>query len=279
MPNSYARRTAKSAAATRSAPAVVEREPRGARRRRETRSRLLEAALKLMAEKGMEGVAINEITEAADVGFGSFYNHFESKEAIYAAVMEWVFDEFANAIEAVLGEISDPAEVLAVSTRYTVMRALREPLWGQFLVREGFSAGSIDRGLGRRLWRDIKKGIAAKRLTVADPLMSFASVGGTILGAIALALQLGSQQRQQSATFKELGSDLEHLPERAAKVALEALGLGRAEAEKVAYRPLPKLELPRSGDESRPAQVSASPVAAQSPARPNKRSTRRTTSG
>ena len=47
------------------------REPRGARRKRETRARLLDAALKLMAEKGMEGVAINEITEAADVGFGS----------------------------------------------------------------------------------------------------------------------------------------------------------------------------------------------------------------
>jgi len=39
-----------------------------------------------MAERGMEGVAINEITEAADVGFGSFYNHFESKEAIYAVL-------------------------------------------------------------------------------------------------------------------------------------------------------------------------------------------------
>jgi AcrR family transcriptional regulator len=275
MPNSYARRTAKSASATRSAPAVAEREPRGARRRRETRSRLLEAALKLMAEKGMEGVAINEITEVADVGFGSFYNHFESKEAIYAAVMEWVFDEFANAIEAVLGEISDPAEVLAVSTRYTVMRALREPLWGQFLVREGFSAGSIDRGLGRRLLRDIRKGIAAKRLTVADPLMSFASVGGTILGAIALALQLGSPQTQQSAVFKELGSDLEHLPERAAKVALEALGLGRAEAEKVAYRPLPQRELPRSAEGLGGSQLPSTIHSAEPGARGNQRASRR----
>ena len=55
----------------------VVREARGARRRRETRARLLDAALKLMADRGMDGVAINEITEAADVGFGSFYNHFE----------------------------------------------------------------------------------------------------------------------------------------------------------------------------------------------------------
>ena len=107
MSNSSTRRPVKSRSATRPAVAVAvaEREPRGARRRRETRSRLLTASLKLMAEKGMEGVAINEITEAADVGFGSFYNHFESKEAIYAAVLDWVFKDFADAMERVLGEI------------------------------------------------------------------------------------------------------------------------------------------------------------------------------
>jgi AcrR family transcriptional regulator len=279
MSNSYARRPVKSRTAKRPALVVAEREPRGARRRRETRSRLLVAALKLMAEKGMEGVAINEITEAADVGFGSFYNHFESKEAIYAAVLDWVFEDFADAMEGVFGEISDPAEVIAVSVRYTMMRALREPVWGQFLVREGFSARSVDHGLGRRLLRDIRKGIAAKRLNVADPLMSFVSVGGTTIGAISIGLQLGSPQGQQSATLKELGSDLEHLPERVAKMALEALGLGRAEAERIAYRPLPTMELPIRADEFRAGEVSATPRAAQPPARRNKRSSQRTAAG
>ncbi len=63
---------------------------RAARRPAQTRNPLplLDAAVQLMAEKGMEGGTINEITEAADVGFGSFYNHFESKEAIYAALLE-----------------------------------------------------------------------------------------------------------------------------------------------------------------------------------------------
>jgi AcrR family transcriptional regulator len=213
-----------------------------------------------MAEKGMAGVAINEITEAADVGFGSFYNHFESKEAIYAAVVQWVFDDFADRIESVLGDISDPAEVIAVSTRYTVMRALREPVWGRFLVREGFSPASIDQGLGRRLLRDIRKGVIAKRLTVVDPLMSFAMIGGTTLGAISLALQLGSPSGPQSATLRELGPDLEHLPERVAKVALESLGLGRAEAEKVAYRPLPALDVLRSVNELESSESQVGPT-------------------
>lgn len=276
MPNSSARRNAKSLSATRSAAVGAEREPRGARRRRETRSRLLEAALELMAEKGVEGVAINQITEAADVGFGSFYNHFESKEAIYSALLDWVFVDFANAMEGVLAEISDPAEVIAVSVRYTMMRALRERVWGRFLVHEGFSVQSMDRGLGRPLLRDIRKAIAAKRLTIADPLMSFASVGGTILGAISLASQLGSPQGQQSATLKELGSDLEHLPERAALFALEALGLGRAEAEQIAYRSLPALTLPLSADAFRAALGSATIRSVQPEAKRNRRGSRRT---
>jgi AcrR family transcriptional regulator len=279
MSNSYTRRPVKALSATRPAVAVAEREPRGARRRRETRSRLLLAALKLMAEKGMEGVVINEITEAADVGFGSFYNHFESKEAIYSAVLGWVFEDFANQMERVLGEISDPAEVIAVSVRYTVRRALREPVWGQFLVREGFSARSVDHGLGRRLLRDIRKGIAVKRLSVADPLMSFVSVGGTTLGAISVGLQLGSPQGQQSAILKELGSDLQHLPERVARMALEALGLGRAEADKIAYRPLPTMELPASADESRAGGAAAMPGTTQHSTRRKRRGGKRTATG
>jgi AcrR family transcriptional regulator len=42
----------------------------------------------LFARQGVENTRINEITEEADVGFGSFYNHFDSKEAIVEAVVE-----------------------------------------------------------------------------------------------------------------------------------------------------------------------------------------------
>jgi AcrR family transcriptional regulator len=232
---------------------------------------LLAAAFKLMAEKGVEGVAINEITEAADVGFGSFYNHFESKEAIYEAVSDSVFEDFGEAIDRVVGEVSDPAEGVAAPVRYTIMRALREPVWGHFLVREGFSARTVDRGLGRRLLRDIRKGIAVKRLSVADPFMSFVSVGGTILGAISVGLQLRARNGQQSVALKELGSDLERLPERTAKVVLEALGLGRAEAEKIAYRPLPAVDLAPPADPFGSDQVAATPHSAQPALKRNKK--------
>lgn len=232
---------------TRAAASTPQREPRGERRKRETRSRLLDAALRLMAEKGMEGVPINEITEAADVGFGSFYNYFESKEAIYAALLDWVFEEFGNALDRLTRDITDPAEVISVSVRHTLQRAQREPVWGRFLMREGFSARVLERGLGQRLLRDIEKGVNEKRFPHDDILMMSTSAGGTVLASISIGLQLGFSQEAEPAGLKRLGFSADGLPERAAATLLRTLGLDRAEAEAIARRPLPRVEAePRS---------------------------------
>jgi AcrR family transcriptional regulator len=240
MPKPTPKRATAKASAT--PDAAAEREPRGARRKRETRARLLEAALRLMAHKGMEGVAINEITEAADVGFGSFYNHFESKEAIYAALMDQVFEDFGDALDLLVRDVADVAEVVAICVRHTVLRARREPVWGQFLIREGFSARVLERGLGQRLLRDIQRGITAKRFSGKDPLMSFIAVGGTVLASISAELQFGSAQGPQAAVLKALGHSGEGLADRAAGAILRALGLEPKEADAIARRPLPVVE-------------------------------------
>ena len=239
MNKSPPKRSAKKVA-TRAVPAVDAPEPRGARRKRETRARLLEAALRLMAEKGMEGVAINEITEAADVGFGSFYNHFESKEAIYDAVMDQVFESFGDAIDRLVKDVRDPAEVIAVSVRHTLLRARREPVWGRFLVREGFSPQVLTRGLGQRLFRDIMLGLTAKRFVSDDPMMAFIAVGGTVLATISAQLQFSPGGDSRNASIaRELGYDADNLPERAAAIVLRTLGLKASDAQTVAGRPLP----------------------------------------
>lgn len=222
---------------------AAEREPRGARRRRETREKLLEAAFRLMAERGMDAVAINEITEAADVGFGSFYNHFESKDAIYTALTDLVFEEFGDALDRLVQNVEDPAEVIAISVRHTILRARREPLWGRFLVREGFSARVLSRGLGIRLMRDIQRGIAKQRFTAPDPLMSFIAIGAGVLGAVSAELQL---ETEQAATLKALGLNAQNLPERAATVLLNQLGLSFEQAQRIAGLPLPAVTPPAS---------------------------------
>lgn len=220
-------------------------ESRQSRRKRETRERLLEAAMRLMAERGMESVAINEITEAADVGFGSFYNHFESKEAIYEALVEQVFDGFGDALDRLVKDVADPAEAIAYCMRHALLRARREPLWGKFLLREGYSMNVFSHGLGQRLLRDIIRGVAAKRLQAPDLFMSFISAGGILLAAIAAEQQVGSESSPQAALLKSLGMAVGGIPERATTLALTTLGIPAEEAAAIARKPLPTVEPPQ----------------------------------
>ena len=221
------------------------RERRGTRRKQETRSRLLHAALLLLSERNIERVAINEITEAADVGFGSFYNHFESKEGLFAALIDWAFEDFADKLDGIAHGLTDPAEVIAISVRHTLLRAQREPVWGRLLIREGVSTRALTRGLGLRLLRDSRRGLAAKRFVVSDPLTSVLSVIGTVLAGVAAELHFAAAPATAQRSQRAAAVRIEHLAERAAVFVLQALGVKRAEAERIAQLPLPAV---REGD-------------------------------
>src|SRR5579862_9724680 len=54
------------------------------RRRLETRERIYRAALELFAERGFMETTVEDITEAADVGKGTFFNYFPTKEHVLA---------------------------------------------------------------------------------------------------------------------------------------------------------------------------------------------------
>jgi AcrR family transcriptional regulator len=54
------------------------------RRRNEIRERIFGAALRLFAERGYTETTVEDITEAADVGKGTFFNYFPTKEHVLA---------------------------------------------------------------------------------------------------------------------------------------------------------------------------------------------------
>ncbi len=164
-----------------------------------------------------------------------------SKEVIYGALLDGFFEEFGHALDRLVRDIADPAEVISVSVRHTLLRARREPVWGQFLIREGFSAKALQRGLGQRLLRDIEKGVNAKRFPTDDILIMCMSAGGTVLASISVELEFRSSQEKQPVQLKRLGFSADSLPERTAAILLRTLGLDQAEAETIARRPLPSI--------------------------------------
>src|SRR5262245_47686514 len=67
------------------------------------REQLLDTGLQILHERGFNATSVQDITEAAGVPKGSFYNHFESKEDLGAEVV-LRYLESSNKTQAVLRE-------------------------------------------------------------------------------------------------------------------------------------------------------------------------------
>jgi len=69
------------------------------RRAAETRLRLFRSALQLFSERGFSNVTVEDITEAADVGKGTFFNYFDSKEHVLSVMAEIQIGKVREALE------------------------------------------------------------------------------------------------------------------------------------------------------------------------------------
>jgi AcrR family transcriptional regulator len=58
------------------------------RKKEETRRRIFEAAITLFRAQGFEATTVDDITEKADVGRGTFFNYFPRKESVLAYLSE-----------------------------------------------------------------------------------------------------------------------------------------------------------------------------------------------
>lgn len=72
---------------------------RRSRRSAELRERLFHAALALFAKKGFAETTVEDITNAADVGKGTFFNYFPSKDHILLAFGEMQYAKLKSAVD------------------------------------------------------------------------------------------------------------------------------------------------------------------------------------
>src|ERR1035441_3181255 len=75
-------------------------QPTGRRQRRaaETRIRLFHCALELFSKRGFQNVTVEDITQAADVGKGTFFNYFETKDHVLGVMAEIQLGKVGEAV-------------------------------------------------------------------------------------------------------------------------------------------------------------------------------------
>jgi AcrR family transcriptional regulator len=96
---------------------------RNQRRRQRTRETILVAAELVFRRKGVDGTTVNDITEQADVAYGSFYNHFKSIDEVVAALVAASLQRVADRTGSIL-EKSERIELLPCVGARVVMRTL-----------------------------------------------------------------------------------------------------------------------------------------------------------
>jgi len=195
------------------------------RRKQRTRAALIKAAQRLIAE-GKVNVPVLEITQAADVGMGSFYNHFDSKEQLFEAAVSDVLDAHGAMLDGLTESLDDPAATFATAFRMTGRLFRRRPQESEILLANGPALLSSDRGLAPRALRDIKAGADAGRFTVDDPELALAIAGGALLG-------LGKLLRDNPDRDDARAAD------SVTESVLRLFGLSAAEAQAVCQLPLP----------------------------------------
>jgi len=195
------------------------------RRKLEARTRLLAAARQVIARHGIANLRISDVTEMADIGSGTFYSHFESKEAIVEAVVTEAVTSFAEAIGTEALEREDPAETASISYRRFVRLAAEEAELAGILVNIDHAEALFESALLPYARETLERGIRGGRFQIDNVELCLTSVSAAALAAMRAVLsgRVGP------------GADI-----AGAEMILRSFGVDVREAKEIANRPLPE---------------------------------------
>jgi len=201
------------------------------RRRRRNREALLSAAAEVIREKGIDAATMSEITDRADVGVGTVYYYFKSKEELSVAVMEWMMGRLGSRIRKITDALEYPGQAYAFGCRTVMEIASRDPLWRWLLKRTDVLADTMIRAFGRYGRDDMRQGIKAGRYKVKNVELAWRM---TIWCLVGVSVNLCEEKR----TIAEADAVI-----KAAVIRIQCmLGMDYAEAKILASRlraPLP----------------------------------------
>lgn len=198
---------------------------RRSRSREATQKKLVDAALTVFARKGIENSTINDITEEADVGFGSFYNYFSSKTEIATAVFEARAEELAAIGDMIAEREEDAATAVAYIQRVFLTKAVSDPVWGWFIIHATHSLPEMARVFMIHGKRDISRGVQQGRFSVSSEETAMRIVLSALQGTMRAILEKDVSPSAVPETIECL---------------LRMLGVNDEEARRLSRKSLPR---------------------------------------
>lgn len=129
------------------------------RRSAENRERLFRAALQKFAQKGYAETTVEDITKAADLGKGTFFNYFPSKEHILMAFGEMQIGKLEAFVAGVQGSEQPMPEILHALVARMTEEPIRNPEIVRALIQANLTSAAV-RGEMARLHEKNRKLLA-----------------------------------------------------------------------------------------------------------------------
>lgn len=192
-------------------------------KRARTRDQLLAAAQTLLLEHSAGSLGVRQIAAGAGLVHASFYNHYDSIDALIADLSDLILVAHGTRVGALRTGAATLTEAFARATRQTLRFVTLSPDYGRLLFDAGLPVDRFVSGLRATMAGDVMAGMANGEFRVADAELTVSMLSGAIMG-VALDLHRG------------------RLPEAAIEAATESLlrqlGVDPAEAARAAHAPM-----------------------------------------
>lgn len=165
-------------------------------RSEETRTKIIEAAIRLFSSRGYTAASVDDICTEAGISKGAFYHHFESKQALFLALLDGWLKIIDNAIEASKDKTA-PETFMQMTEAFPYMFGTAGeglPIFLEFWLQASRDKKIWEAGIApyRRYHKHftslIKKGVDEGSFVDVDPELASRMIVSTAMGLLLQSL-------------------------------------------------------------------------------------------
>jgi len=176
----------------------------GANKRARTRSALIDSAIDVFSEKGIEEARISEITAIAGLANGTFYNHFKDKDELAAASAGAIALEIAKQLDDAMTDLDRGVARVVVASSAFMRMAAAHPAWGMVLVQQYHRHPNSDAAAMQYMRADIELAVRQQGLEVIIDGFLLEQTGALIIAALRRLLSDGFRHEVLARTCENI---------------------------------------------------------------------------
>ena len=165
----------------------------GSNKRTRTRNSLIDSAIDVFSEKGIEEASIHEITALAGMANGTFYNHFKDKDDLAFASSEAITLEIAKQLDARMSGLDRGVARVVVASWAFLKIALMAEAWAQVLVAQSQRRPAEEASAFKYMQADIDLAVSQGDLNVTVDGFLLEQIAALMMAALRRLLRSGLQ--------------------------------------------------------------------------------------